>query len=112
MAQLPDTVELLSHTSAKLNIHLSNIPLAPCCIGNIIGQLETQLCLAWNSQSICQIVTIRRLVEIISVGAEQIGNAVTFFVERGNIKWVATMYFGIIKCLTDEGIATQGESEI
>ena len=73
----------------EFHIDLSDIPAMPGLLGNVVDHLETQLGLARNGQGISQIVAVGRLEIVVSIGPEQIGDAVALAAQGGHVEGVS-----------------------
>ena len=104
--------EGLHERLAQVDRDVPHIPLALRLVGDVVGELETQLCLARNRHRVGEIAGVAGLVEIVSVVAEEVGYAVAFGVERSHREGVALAEEALVLSGLDETVGLGGKAHV
>ena len=91
---------------------MSDIPRMGGTVIEFLHHLQPQLHLAWHGNGISKIGSVILFVEEIAVITEEIGDALTFFLEGCNIKGGVLLHVCLIKSGLYQTIGSSGEVDI
>ena len=95
---------------AHIDIDAPDIPLALGFIGDAVGHLQSQLCLAVDHEGVGKIGGITRLVIVVAVVAQQGADARTLGFQFADDKGVTATDGGLVQGAVNQAVSLSRES--
>ena len=108
-----DTVgELFAHALAELYGDVADVPLLEGFLGQVVGQLETELCLSGHLEGVGEVGGKIVVVIVVAVVTEKGGDAVPLPVESRDVEGILRLDERLAAGGIDEGLKGVGEVDV